>query len=76
MKLLFVLSKFRQSKNKQLSSYFENILSKFQCDFRELCGPHHLLWLLVEKLKDAVVEHKIFGALLKIITLMVFSYPC
>ena len=46
--------------NKQLSIYFEEIFSKFQCGFRK--GFSTLLML--EKWKRAVDNNKVFGALL------------
>ena len=50
--------------NKQLSIYFEEILSKFQCGFRKGFGTQHCLLLMLEKWKRAVDNNKVFGALL------------
>ena len=51
---------FEKIMNKQLSIYFEEIFSKFQCGFRK--GFSTLLML--EKWKRAVDNNKVFGALL------------
>ena len=50
--------------NKQLSIYFEEILSKFQCGFRKDFSTQHCLLLMLEKWKRAVDNDKVFGALL------------
>ena len=50
--------------NKQLSVYFEEILSKFQCGFRKGFSTQHCLLLMLEKWKRAVDNNKVFGALL------------
>ena len=47
---------------RQLSNHFDNILSKFQCGFRK--GPQHCILLMIDKLKKAVDNHKVFGAVL------------
>ena len=50
--------------NKQLSIYFEEILSKFQYGFRKGFSTQHCLLLMLEKWKRAVDNNKVFGALL------------
>ena len=50
--------------SKQLSTFFENILSKFQCGFRKGCSTQHCLLLMLEKWKLAVDNNEAFGALL------------
>ena len=50
--------------NKQLSVYFEEILSKFQCGFHKGFSTQHCLLLMLEKWKRAVDNNKVFGALL------------
>ena len=50
--------------NKQLSIYFEEILSKFQYSFRKGFSTQHCLLLILEKWKRAVDNNKVFGALL------------
>ena len=60
-----VLSKiFEKLMSKQLSTFFENILSKFQCGFRKGCSTQHCLLLMLEKWKLAVDNNEAFGALL------------
>ena len=49
---------------KQMSEYFESILSKYQCGFRKGFSPHHCLLAMLEKWKLAVDNKKTFGALL------------
>ena len=44
--------------------YFEEILSKFQCGFREGFSTQHCLLLMLEKWKRAVDNNKVFGGLL------------
>ena len=49
---------------KQISEYFEPILSKFQCGFRTGYSAQHCLLAMLEKWKSAVDNKKTFGALL------------
>ena len=49
---------------KQISEYFEPILSKFQCGFRNGFSAQHCLLATLEKWKAAVDNKKTFGALL------------
>ena len=49
---------------KQISGYFEPILSKFQCSFRKGYGAQHCLLAMLEKWKLAVDNKRNFGALL------------
>ena len=55
---------FEKIMNKQLSIYFEEILSKFQYGFRKGFSTQHCLLLMLEKWKRAVDNNKVFGALL------------
>ena len=50
--------------NNQLSTYFEKILSKFQCGFRKGFSTKHCLLLILEKWKHAADNKKVFRALL------------
>ena len=50
--------------SRQLSEFFDNILSKFQCDFRKGYGTQHCLLLMLEIWKEATDNNKAFGALL------------
>ena len=49
---------------KQISEYFEAILSKFQCDFRKGLSAQHCLLVMLEKWKSAVDNKINFGVLL------------
>ena len=49
---------------KQISEYFEPILSKFQCGFRKRYSAQHCLLAMLEKWKSAVDNKINFGALL------------
>ena len=49
---------------KQISEYFEPILSKFQCGFRKGYSAQHCLLAMLEKWKSAVDNTRNFGALL------------
>ena len=51
---------------KQLSIYFEGILSKFRCGFHKGFSTRHCLLLMLEKWKRAVDNNKAFGELLTI----------
>ena len=55
---------FEKIMNKQLSIYFEEILSKCQCGFRKGFNTQHCLPLMLEKWKRAVDNNKVFGVLL------------
>ena len=63
--ILPVLPKiFENPMSKQLSTFFENILSRFQCGFRKGYNTQHCLLLMLEKCKLAVDNDEVFGALL------------
>ena len=65
--ILPLISKvFEKIMNKQLSIYFEEILSKFQCGFRKGFSNQHCFLLMLEKWKRAVDNNKVFGALLTV----------
>ena len=49
---------------KQISEYFEPILSKFECGFRQGFSAQHSLLSMLEKWKTALDNKKTFGALL------------
>ena len=53
--ILPVLSKiFEKLMSKQLSTFFKNIMPKFQCGFRKVYSTQHCLFLMLEKRKLAV----------------------
>ena len=63
--ILPVVSKiFEKIMNNQLSTYFEEILSKFQYGFQKGFSTQHCLLLMFEKWKHAVNNKKVSGALL------------
>ena len=47
---------------KQISEYFEQFLSKYQCGFRKGFSAQHSLLSMLEKWKSAVDNKKVFGA--------------
>ena len=49
---------------KQMSHFFENILSKYQCGFRKGFSTQRFLFAMLEKWKQSVDNGKAFGALL------------
>ena len=49
---------------KQMSQFFENILSKYQCGFRKGFSTQNCLLAMLEKWKRSVDNGKGFGALL------------
>ena len=48
----------------QLSAFFEEIFSKFQCGFRKGYSTQHCLLMMLESWKEAVDKNKAFGALM------------
>ena len=44
-----LLKIFKKLTTKQLSTFFENILSKFECGFRKVYSTQHCLLLMLEK---------------------------
>ena len=63
--ILPIFSKiFERLLSRQLSEFFDNILSKFQCGFRKCYGTQHCLLLMLEIWKEATDNNKAFGALL------------
>ena len=62
--ILPIVSKiFEKIMSNQLSTYFEKILSKFQCGFWKGFSIQHSLLLMTEKLTHAVDNKKVLGAL-------------
>ena len=55
---------FERLISKQLSEFFESILSKFQCGFRKGYGAQHCLLMMLETWKEAADNNKAFGELL------------
>ena len=49
---------------KQLSEFFESILSKFQCGFRKGYGAQHCLLMMLDTWKEATDNNRAFGTLL------------
>ena len=69
-----VLSKtFEKLLSKQLSTFFEIILSKFQCRFRKCYSTQHCLLLMLEKWKLAFDNNEAFGAL---VTYLSKAFDC
>ena len=63
--ILPVVSKiFEKLLCNQLSNYFDNIFSKFQCGFRKGFNAQHSLLLMIDKWKKAIDSNKVFGAIL------------
>ena len=48
----------------QTSSYFENVLSKYQCGFRKGFSTQHALIVMIEKWRQSLDKKKVCGALL------------
>ena len=48
---------------KQIATYFENILSKYQCGFSKQHNAQHCLLALIEKWKQSVDHGKAFDEL-------------
>ena len=60
--ILPVFSKiFERLLSRHLLEFFDNILFKFQCGFRKVCGTQHCLLLMLEIWKGATDNNKAFG---------------
>ena len=58
---LLIISKiFEHIICNQLSAFFENIFSKFQCGFRKGYSTHHCLLMMLESWKEVVDKNKAF----------------
>ena len=55
---------FERCLYKQMSPYFDNILSKYQCGFRKNHNAQHCLLALIKNWKCSVDNGKVFGSLL------------
>ena len=63
--ILPILSKvFERSMFKQISSFFDDIFSKYQYGFRKGCSTQQGLLALLEKWKRSIDRRKVFRALL------------
>ena len=61
--ILPILSKlFERLIRKQLSEFFESMLSKLQCGFRKGYGTQHCLLMMLETWKEATDNKKAFEA--------------
>ena len=48
----------------QMQTYFDNLLSKYQCGFRKGFNAQHCLVNMIEKWKESVDSGGVFGALM------------
>ena len=55
---------FEKCMFEQMSQFFENIFSKYQCGFRKCFSTQQCLLAMLEKWKRCVDDLKMFGALL------------
>ena len=55
---------FERCMQRQISEYFETVLSKFQCDFRKGYSTQDCLSAMVENCKKALDQGNEYGALL------------
>ena len=60
---------FERCMHRQISEYFETVLSKFQCGFRKGYSTQDCLLAMVENCKKALDQGNEYGALLMIIRL-------
>ena len=62
----------------QMQTYFDNILSKYQCGFRKGFNAQYYLVSMIKKWKESVDNSGAFGALktdsLKFLTVYIMSY--
>ena len=68
-----LLKTFEKLMSKQLSTFFKNILSKFQCGFRKGYSTQHCLLPLLEKWKISVDNNEAFATLL---TVLLKAFDC
>ena len=47
-----------------MQTYFDNLLSKYQCGFRKGFNAQHCLVRMIEKWKETVDSGGVFGALM------------
>ena len=74
--ILPVLSKvFEKSLYKQISSYFNDIFSKYQCEFRKAFSAQHCLLAVIEKWYNSMDQGKFFGALLTDLSKLFDCFP-
>ena len=55
---------YERSLCNQMQTYFDNILSKYQCEFRKGFNAQHCLVSMIEKWKESVDNGGAFGALM------------
>ena len=55
---------FERYLHDQMSDFFDNIFSKYQCGFRKCYSAQHCLLVMIEKWKKVVDNGGVFGALL------------
>ena len=55
---------FERCLHKQISDFFDTILSKYQCRFRKVHGAQHCLIALLEKCRESIDRGLKFGILL------------
>ena len=55
---------FKRCLHKQISDFFDTILSKYQCRFRKVHGAQHCLIALLEKCRESIDRGLKFGILL------------
>ena len=62
----------------QMQTYFDNLLSKYQCGFRKGFNAQHCLVSMIEKWKESVDSGGAFGALittsLKLLPVYIMNY--
>ena len=55
---------YERCMHQQINEYFESLLSKFQCGFRQGFSAQHCLLVMVEKLKKIRDNKGVFAAVL------------
>ena len=53
---------------KQMSKFFDKILSKYQCGFRKYFNSQHCLTIMLEKWRESIDRRGCFGALLTVLS--------
>ena len=74
--ILVTLSKtFERTMFAQISAFFDNVFSKYQCGFWKGYSTQHCNLKMLEKWKKCVGKGKVFGALLTDLSTINYSQP-
>ena len=55
---------YERLKHDNMSDYFNDVLSKFQCGFRKIFGAQNCLLYMIETLRKTLDKHGVFAAVM------------